>query len=199
MLDFISLSEDLEGGYEGDCKYGREIQDACADFDHLQICVAARSTEKPPFALDEWGKADQEPAYKEYIRAPRITMHKSWDVDMISSHVDDFVAAAYAEDQHELGNLNTIIGRAMREAAHRQRVRREVTRGEKVKGLAEALRARNEEPNREKRKVLSRESAKRRRRGRREGLCESLAGIDRALGRATAADGLLDEASLPPP
>lgn len=69
------------------------------------------------------------------------------------------MTAVYAEDKHDLGDLNTIIVRAMREAARRQRAPREVMRGEEVKGLAEVVRARNEEPNRGKRNALSHEIA----------------------------------------
>lgn len=131
------------------------------------VCRGPQQRKTQP-AVDEWEKADQEPAYREHIRAPRITMHKSWDVDMFRSQVYNFVAEAYAEDQHDFGDLNMIIVRAMREAAHQQRAPREVTRREEVRGLAEAVRARNEEPNCEKRKVLSREIAKRRQRGGRQ-------------------------------
>lgn len=46
--------------------------------------------------VDEWDKADQEPAYNENITALRITMTRNWDIDRFSSAVDEMVSEAYS-------------------------------------------------------------------------------------------------------
>lgn len=186
QLDFGFLSD----GLEGDCKHRREVQDPRADFDHPQLVLGIRSAECPdPPSTSGCRPTRSRPTKSTYIKAPRITMHKHWDVGAFSNNFDDLVTRAYTEDRDDLGHLNMIVVRAMREAAHHQRAPRAVTQREELRGLAEAVKVRNEELKRQERNAISREIAKIRRRARRQRALRSAVRPRRERGGGSAPDG----------